>query len=119
MILRNGVRSNLRAKKRTVLFSALIVTLSVLLTLGVGMYTTSLGMLEKCEENYLSVIKLEYLGEDYPSRTVAESFVRDLGKEIDDSYLESIEGVKTWNPTNENIYVSDEYIRSLVSEAEK
>ncbi|MBQ1305547.1 MAG: hypothetical protein IIY44_04035 [Erysipelotrichales bacterium] len=113
VILRNGVRSNLRARKRTVLFSALIVTLSVLLTLGVGMYTTSLGMLEKCEENYLSVIKLEYLGEDYPSRTVAESFVRDLGKEIDDSYLESIEGVKTWNPTNENIYVSDEYIRTL------
>ncbi len=112
-IVRNGVRSNLRAKKRSILFFALIFMLSLLVTLGTGMYTTSLHMIDECEKNYLSVIKLEYLGEDYPSRTAAESYVRDLAAKIDPSKFENLEGVKSWNPTAEDMFVSDQYSRTL------
>lgn len=54
MILRNGVRSTLRARGRTVLFTLLIWLLTVSLALGLGMWAYCAQALAAIDESYTS-----------------------------------------------------------------
>ena len=66
MIVRNGIRSNLRAKGRTVLFSGmiLVLTLVMILALGVRLYCDT--ALTQFDSAYRSIAVVEYMGSEYP-----------------------------------------------------
>ena len=62
MIIRNGIRSTLRARGRTALFTALILVLTLSLSLGLGMWAYCGRTLAEMDQRYTSVALLEYLG---------------------------------------------------------
>ena len=80
--LRNGVKSTLRARKRSVLFMVLMILLTLVLTVGAGFYITADQLVKEANDIFISSVKIEYLGESYPSRTVYDSYVRKAAEEL-------------------------------------
>ncbi len=97
MYIRNGIKSNLRAKGRTALFSFLILLLTFALVLALGVVLYCEGAITACDRIYRSVARIEYMGAEYPNPDEPDSFAREAALAIDDSALESIKGVKYWD----------------------
>lgn len=91
-----GILSTLRAKGRTVLFTLLILILTLSFTLGIGLWAYSSEMLDKMESQYTSSLLLEYMGEDYPDENVADIHARDAFTALDDQAISAVRGVKLW-----------------------
>ena len=68
MIIRNGIRSNLRSRGRTALFAGmiLVLTLAMILALGVRLYSDA--ALARCDQLYRSIAMVEYMGAEYPDQ---------------------------------------------------
>ncbi|MBR0085946.1 MAG: FtsX-like permease family protein, partial [Lachnospiraceae bacterium] len=106
MIIRNGIKSNIRAKGRTVLFFILIVLLafSVVLSLCVRLYAGRL--LEGCDEAYRSIALIEYMGAEYPDADEPDELARKAFDELDVNAAEAIEGVNYISLTDrESIHI--------------
>ena len=110
-VIRGGIKSTLRARKRSVLFMFLIMLLAFLLTAGMGFYLTSDQLVKQSNDTFVSSIRLEYLGEDYPNRTVYDSYVRKAFDEIDTDHWKDVKGIRSWNPTNSYMCYTDGYQR--------
>ena len=96
MILRNGIRSTIRAKGRTALFTALILLVCLALTLGVGMWAYCSGQLALLDENYRSIALVEYMGADYPDENAADDYARAALDTLDDAAISAIPGIELW-----------------------
>ena len=96
MIVRNGIRSNLRSKGRTALFAGmiLVLTLGMILALGVRSYCDS--ALAQFDKAYRSIAVLEYMGAEYPSIDEPDPAARAASAAIDDSALSAVPGVTAW-----------------------
>ena len=102
MILRNGIRSTLRAKGRSLLFTLLIWVLTLALTLGVGTWVYSSALLKQLDSSYISTALVEYMGQDYPNTDTPDDDARAAAEKLDSSAIEALEGVKLWE-TNSQI----------------
>lgn len=111
MIVRNGIRSNLRAKGRTALFAALIVFLTLTLVLGLGVRVYCDEVLRQSDENYRSIALVEYMGAEYPDADEPDEFARAAAEEIDDAQLLSIDGVKDWSRASQSLVLVEGYTR--------
>ncbi len=111
MYIRNGIKSNLRAKGRTALFSFLILllTFSLILALGVVLYCNS--AITACDHIYRSVARVEYMGAEYPDPDEPDSFAREAAAAIDDEAMRAISGVRYWNRDNRTMSYVDGYLR--------
>lgn len=112
MILRNGIRSNLRAKGRTILFSLLIFAVTVSLALGLGMWGYCGQMLQRCDESYTSIALVEYMGAEYPEEDAADDYARDAFEALDDAAISSVDGVERWERTDSTLASLDGYSRT-------
>lgn len=71
MYIRNGIRSTLRARGRTALFTVLILILTVFLALGLGIFAYCARTLSDMDKNYTSIALMEYMIENYPESNQA------------------------------------------------
>ena len=96
MIVRNGIRSNLRSRGRTALFAGmiLVLTLVMILALGVRLYCDS--ALSECDRVYRSIALVEYMGTEYPSIDEPDPAARAAAESIDDVALRAVDGVNAW-----------------------
>ncbi|MGN1001254.1 MAG: FtsX-like permease family protein [Oscillospiraceae bacterium] len=94
-VLKYGILTNIRAKKRSLLFFSLIFILTQVLCLSVSTLASFSRMMDSCNENYLSVALLEYMGEDYPSADAADENARDLASTIDWAAIRALDGVES------------------------
>lgn len=69
MMVKNGIASILRTKKKSFLFFILIFVLSIFLGTGVSIWTVNHTMIAQCEENYDTIGIFTYMGADYPDET--------------------------------------------------
>ncbi len=113
MIVRNGILTTLRARKRTFLFTLLIFLLTAALTLGLGLWAYSSKMLDNCDDVYTSVAVVEYIGQDYNNEDAADEYVRTAMTAVDDAAICAIQGVKHWEKQRGTLAVVDGYRRSL------
>ncbi len=111
MIIRNGVNSTLRARKRSALFTLLIFLLTVTLTLGIGLRAYCGQLLIQMENSYTSVAIVEYLGSDYPDRNVADPYAREALENLNNINFAGIPGVQQWETTDRTLAVIDGYTR--------
>jgi ABC-type lipoprotein release transport system permease subunit len=111
MIIRNGIHSTLRSKKRSVLFTMLIFLLTVALTLGIGLRAYCGQLLSQMEDSYTSVAIVEYLGSDYPDRNAYDPYARDAADQLDKINIADIPGVKSFEKTDRSLAVIDGYTR--------
>ena len=112
MILRNSIQTTLRARGRTLLFTALIGILTLSLTLSLGMFAYSAGTLALMDERYTSVALVEYMGENYPDEDGADLKARAAMDKIDRQALSGIEGVLLWEKTDETLGQAEGYERT-------
>lgn len=107
MIIRNGIKSNIRAKGRTVLFSALILLLAGMLALSMGVKLYCDSMIKSSDASFRSMAQIEYLGAEYPDEDAADPFARDAADKLDIDALTAIDGVKGWMPSSAAVAVMD------------
>lgn len=100
MFIRNGIKSNLRAKGRTALFSLLIffLTATVILSLSVLLYCNN--VLDACGRAYRSIALVEYMGSEYPGEDVPDAAARAAAEELTDEAVLSVPGVTAWTRGN-------------------
>lgn len=112
MLIRNGLRSTLRAKGRTALFTLLIFALTLILTLGAGLWGASAQLLQKMDESYCSVAVAEYMGEEYPDADAVDEGARAALAALDTDALSAVPGVTLWENTDQTAVLLEGYIRT-------
>lgn len=113
MILRNGIHSTLRARGRTGLFTALLFVLTLMLTLGLGMWNYCAGTLADMDENYTSIALVEYMGEDYPEENAADENARTAACELEGEDISALTGVTRWETTDRTLASLTGYTRLM------
>lgn len=113
MIMRNGIRSALRARGRTVLFTALILLLTVLLALGLGIWAYCSQTLAQMDESYTSIALVEYMGENYPEKDKADSGAQEAAKELAKQDIGRLAGVRLWETPEQTLAAMEGYERAL------
>lgn len=98
MILRNGIRSNLRARGRTALFAGMILVLTLVMVLALGVRLYSDAALAQCDRSYRSIAVVEYMGPEYPSQDEPDPAARAAAEAIDYEAVLSLAGVRAWHP---------------------
>ena len=73
IIIKNGIKSTLRAKGRSTLFVILIAVVAIALILSVSIRLYCQNMLAECDNHYTSILQFEYIGANYPDRDIADS----------------------------------------------
>lgn len=113
MIIRNGINSTLRAKGRTALFTLLIFALTLILTLGAGMWAYCSSTLAEMDAQYTSIALVEYMGENYPESGAADESARAALDAIDSAAVASVKGVELWEPSDRSLALAEGYQRIL------
>ena len=70
LTVKNGLKSILRTPWKSVLFSAVLILLSALLTVSLCVFFAVQGYLSDCDDYYHTIANLEYVGADYPKSSV-------------------------------------------------
>ena len=113
MIIRNGVRSTLRSRGRTILFTLLIFLLTVSLALGLGMWAYCAQTLTAMDEAYTSIALVEYMGEDYPETDAADEYARQAAQALDGEAVAALDGVALWEASDQALASLDGYQRDM------
>lgn len=61
-----GIKSIVRSPCKTVLFALLIISVTVMLCIGLCIYSAVTDYIKACSQNYNTIAELEYIGEKYP-----------------------------------------------------
>lgn len=112
MIVRNGIRSTLRARGRAALFTLLILVLTLSLTLGLGMWVYCAQTLAAVDESYTSIALVEYMGQSYPDQDTADEEARRAAGTLDGAAVSAIEGVELWESTDSCLAAAAGYERT-------
>lgn len=115
MIIRNGIRSTLRARGRSLLFTLLIFVLTLVMTLGLGAWAYSSALLNQMEEGYTSIALVEYMGQDYPDRDIPDEHAGAAARAQDSEAISSLEGVQLWE-TNSSVLAAVEGYKRVVGD---
>ena len=73
--IKNSLKSLLRTPGKTLLFTAVLAAVAVLLSVSFCVYAAARGYLWDAEDYFHTVAELEYLGEQYPERDVYDPAV--------------------------------------------
>ena len=96
MLIRNGIRSILRGRGRTALFSLLIVFLTVTMILSLSVLLYCDAVMDACDRDYRSVALVEYMGPEYPGEDVPDPAARAAAEALTDEAVLSVPGVTAW-----------------------
>ena len=96
MFVRNGIKSNLRERGRTALFSLLILFLTVTMILSLSVLLYCNAVMDACDEAYRSIALVEYMGSEYPSEDVPDEDARAAAQALTDDMVLSLPGVTAW-----------------------
>lgn len=107
MILRNGIKSNIRAKGRTALFFALIAALTFSFVLSLGVLSFSERTIARCDEAYRTIGLVEFTGGEYPDENAADDAARAAYDDVNALFAELPEGALAWRQTRSDVVFAD------------
>lgn len=98
--IRNGIKCILRTPLKTLLFSAVLVLLSALLTVALCVFSAVRTYLSDCETYFHTIAKLEYIGASYPDGSVHDPALADAVTENAEALdaLLGMDGVLYYEP---------------------
>ena len=111
MFIRNGIKSILRERGRTALFSLLILLLTVTMILALSVQLYSAAVLGACDEAYRSIALVEYMGAEYPNENEPDTDSRAAAVALTDETVLSVPGVTAWTRGNTGFGVVEGYNR--------
>ena len=103
MFVRNGIKSILRERGRTALFSLLIILLTVTMLLSLSVLLYSVAVMDACDEAYRSIALVEYMGSEYPNEDVADAEAREAAELLTDETVLAVPGVTAWTRGNTSL----------------
>ena len=111
--IKNGIKSTLRTPWKTILFSAVLVLLSALLTVSLCVFSAVRAYLSDCDDYYHTIANLEYVGNEYPDGTVYdEDLVRTVTEHSDElNALIGAEPVISYEAESNTVAVIDGFHR--------
>lgn len=109
MVIRNGILSTVRARGRTVLFSLLILLLTLSLSLGMALWSYCAQTLEAMDQAYTSIALVEHMGENYPDPYAADDTARQSLAQLGD--YTQVPGVTLWETTDWGVALAEGYQR--------
>lgn len=113
MFIRNGIKSILRERGRTALFSLLILVLTITLILSLSVVQYSTAMMDACNEAYRSIARVEYMGAEYPNEDEPDEAARAAAEALKDEDILSISGVTGWARGNTAFANVEGYVRRI------
>lgn len=96
MFVRNGIKSILRERGRTALFSLLILVLTITLILSLSVVQYSAAMMDACSKAYRSIALVEYMGSEYPNQDEPDAGARAVAQTLNDADILAVPGVTGW-----------------------
>lgn len=96
MFIRNGIKSILRERGRTVLFSLLIMLLTLTMILALSVFLYSTAVLDACDDAYRSMALVEYMGAEYPNEDQPDAAARAAAQALTDETVLAVPGVTGW-----------------------
>lgn len=111
MFIRNGIRSILRERGRTALFSLLIVFLTVVMILSLSVLLYCNAVMDACDEAYRSIALVEYMGSEYPGEDVPDADARAAAEALTDERVLAVPGVTAWTRANTEAAAIEGYER--------
>ena len=111
MFIRNGIKSILRERGRTALFSLLILLLTITMILSLSVLLYSQAVLDACDDTYRSIALVEYMGAEYPNENEPDIAARAAAEALTDDTVLSVPGVTAWTRGNTGFGVAEGYNR--------
>ena len=111
MFIRNGIRSILRERSRTALFSLLIVFLTVTMILSLSVLLYCNAVMDACDAAYRSIALVEYMGSEYPGEDVPDAAARAAAEALPDERVLAVPGVTAWTRANTEAAAIEGYER--------
>ena len=96
MFIRNGIKSILRERGRTALFTLLIMLLTVTMILSMSVLLYSRAVIAACDKSYRSIALVEYMGAEYPTEDEPDAAARSAAEALTDEAVLSLPGVTAW-----------------------
>ena len=100
MFIRNGIKSILRERSRTALFSLLIMLLTVTMILSLSVLLYCNTVMDACDASYRSIALVEYMGSEYPDEDEPDAAAREAAKVLTDESVLAVPGVTAWTRGN-------------------
>lgn len=112
MIFRNSMRSIFRTIGKTALFTLLIFTLTLVLSLGVGVWSSVAQFLQDCNEYFTTVALVEYMGTSYPDDTITDLAMDHVLQSFDSAPFIEDPAAESWEETRRTFGYIDGFWRS-------
>ena len=112
MMFKMAILNLIRSKGKTLLFTALIIALTITLSLGVNVWAAIQQFLNQADDFYTTVASFEYFGKDYPQANVIDHEMAEDLKNFDLSPLKNDPAVLEWHQPKQNFASIEGYWRS-------
>lgn len=106
------MRSIFRSLGKTVLFTLLIFTLTLVLTLGVSVWTSVAQFLDISAEYFTTIGLVEYMGTDYPNNFASDPAMAKAIKSFDSKVITNDTATLMWDESARALGYIEEFWRS-------
>jgi ABC-type lipoprotein release transport system permease subunit len=112
MIFSNSIKSIVRSKGKTVLFTILIFSLTLALAICVSVWAGIEMFLKECDEFYTTVGVFEYIGTEYPNDTIYDSYMDETLDGFDEDIITNHPSVLMWDSSRRSLGYIDGFWRT-------
>ena len=111
--IKNGIKSTLRTPVKSLLFVVLLTGLAVLLCVSFCVFGAVTGYIKDANSYFHTIAELEFMGEEYPDRTVYDESVNNALSENSEalSALVKSDAVMRFEPETPNIALVEGFTR--------
>ena len=97
VLIRNSLLSLVRTKGKTILFTLLIIALTLTLALGVSVWASIRQFLDEADDFYTTIGLIEYIGRSYPQDNVSDSDMAEALVDFDLTGIENDPATLLWD----------------------
>ncbi len=97
MFISHSLKNILRSWRKTTLFTILMLSLVMILTIGLSLSVTIRDFLAQCDENYTTIGVFDYIGPDYPDETKYDPSFSEAAEAMNDLFAVENECVDFWD----------------------
>ena len=111
MLIRNSLLSLVRTKGKTILFTLLIIALTLTLSLGVSVWASIQQFLDDADDFYTTIGLVEYIGKNYPQDNVSDADMAAGLADLDLAEIENDPATLLWDSSSRYIGYVDGFKR--------
>lgn len=112
MILKKSITNIFRSKGKSALFFTLILSLTIVLSLGLSVWVSVSNFLVECDQNYKTIGLFEYMGPEYPEIDYFDEGLQHTVNNFNYSLIENNENVILFDKSERALGYVEGYVRT-------